>query len=390
MIILAIARKTLREYFREPALISFVLVGPVLLVWLFYSVYAPVKDNMADFVRVAVINQDAGPQGAELTEALRAIEFDGKPAVGVLVSASRQEAETAVREGKVPMLLSIPENFSSALDSVRAGGKLAIPPAVEYIGDTASLNFIFTKAFLDESVRSFIRFRSGQGEAPRSRYEFLPGTGTSADFDSSVPGLLVFSMSMLLISTAITLVREDVAATLTRLRLARLRASEFLCGIGLAQGVLSAWMILLGFGAAVALGFGRGSEMLAPARIFWLLIVSQLFAVACIGIGMIIAAFSRTDGDAANLGSMFLLPLVFLSGILFPMPPVELISLGGISIGVYDLLPSTLAAEILRRAVGWGEAPSAFVGILAGLCLELLVVLAVGSSLYQHRRLARG
>jgi len=86
---------------------------------------------------------------------------------------------------------------------------------------------------------------------------------------------------------------------------------------------------------------------------------------------------------------MFLLPLVFLSGMLFPMPPLPLFSMGSMSIGLYDLMPSTLASEVIRRAVGLGEPPAAWMGSLAGLAVEIAVVLAIGSFLYQRLRLER-
>jgi ABC-2 type transport system permease protein len=390
MMILAIAWKTLKEYFREPALLGFILAGPILLIGLFYVVYTPLKDHMSDFVRMTVVNSDEGPQGAELVASIRGLTFDRQQAVGVTVAAIREEAEIALLEGRTSLVLVIPPDFSRALEQGRQVDSDAPKTALTYEGDSSSLNYQFTKSFIDELVRGFIRSRSGKGEQPPAQFDFLTGTGTSADFDFSIPGLLIFAMSMLIISTAITLVRENVALTLTRLRLSHVRAPTFLAGIGLAQGAISLWMILLGFGTALLLGYGHGSDMLAPGRVFWLVVVSQLFAVTCIGLGMITAAFSRTDGDAANLGSMIMVPLVFLSGILFPLPAIPLFSVGSTTVGLYDLIPATLAAEILRRAVSLGESPTMLAGLIAGLVLENLVIVCIGSWLYQRLRLDRG
>jgi ABC-2 type transport system permease protein len=389
MILLAVARKTLREYWREPALAGILLAAPVVLVWLFYAVYAPVKDHLGDLARVAVLDQDAGPRGAELAAAVRGIQFDGQPAVSVSPARARQESEVALREGKIALLLVIPPNFTAGLEAARDGRQLGIPPTVEYAGDTASFNYVFTRSIIDETVRAFIRTAAGLGAPRPTRYEFLPGTGTSADFDFSVPGLLVFSMTMLIISTAITLVREHRSGALGRVRLAGVPAAAFLAGIGMAQAALAVGIIALGFGAAIALGFGRGSDLLAPGRVAWLLAVSQLYGIACIGFGMLTAAFSRSDGDAANIGSLLMVPLVFLSGMLFPLPPVPLFTLGGTVIGLYDLLPSTLAAEIIRRAVCLGEPPSAFAVQGVVMLAEVAITLAACGLAYRWRRLPR-
>jgi ABC-2 type transport system permease protein len=217
-------------------------------------------------------------------------------------------------------------------------------------------------------------------------YEFLPGTGTSADFDAAIPGLLVFSLLFLIISSASSLVQEEMHRTLTRFRLARVSGFELVAGVTLAQMGLAVLEVLIGFFTAVACGYGRGSDLLQPVRILLLLGVSVLFAVPVVGMGMITAAFSRNDGDAASLGSIFLVPMVFMSGILFPMPAVPLFSIGSRTVGLYDLLPSTLAAEAIRKSVTLGDLPSLVFPVI-GLLLQTAVIMWIGAVLYQKRKL---
>jgi ABC-type polysaccharide/polyol phosphate export permease len=137
---------------------------------------------------------------------------------------------------------------------------------------------------------------------------------------------------------------------------------------------------------AVVLGYGRGTEMLQPMRVILLFGVALLFSVPVVGLGMITAAFARTDGEAASLGSIFLIPLVFLSGILFPMPALPLFSIAGRMVGLYDLMPSTLASEAIRKAVTLGD-PSSMGWPVAGLLLQSAIILSIGAWLYQKRKL---
>jgi ABC-type multidrug transport system permease subunit len=381
-----IARKTLIEYLREPQLFLFILAGPPLLVLLWYVIFLPAKDRLGDYLKIQVVNKDAGAEGAALVDMLRAVEFDGKPALDVKSIPGEEQGLISLREGKAALLLVIPAGFSRALAGAGTG-KIDVPaPEIEYVGDTGNFNYVFAKGFIEPYVRGYIQTQSGRGPVVYGNFEFLPGTGTSSDFDAAVPGLIVFSLLFLIISSASSLVQEEMHHTLARFRLARVGGFELVAGVGLAQMAMAVLEVLSGFGLAVGLGYGRGGAPLEPARILLLFGVSVLFAVPVVGMGMITAAFSRNDGDAASLGSVLLVPLVFLSGILFPMPPVPLFTIAGRTVGLYDLLPSTLASEAIRKAVTLGDLPSlAFPA--AGLLLQTVVIVWIGAALYQRRKL---
>jgi ABC-type polysaccharide/polyol phosphate export permease len=384
--ILRIARKTLIEYWREPQLSLFMVLGPPSLVLLWYVIFLPAKDRLGDFLKIQVVNRDSGAEGAALVDMLRAVTFEDKPALDVKDIESEDAGMISLREGKTAMVMVIPASFTQALEQARGGRSAASVPELQYVGDPGSFNFSFTMGFVEPYVRAFIQTESGRGPVVFGEYEFLPGTGTSSDFDAAVPGLIVFSLLFLIISSASSLVQEDMHRTLVRYRLAHLTGFELVAGVGLAQMAMAALEVAVGLGTAVAFGYGRGTDWLEPTRVALLLAVSLLFALPVVGLGMITAAFSRNDGDAASLGSVLLVPLVFLSGILFPMPAVPLFSVAGRSVGLYDLLPSTLAAEAIRKAVTLGDLP-ALAFPAAGLLIQSAIILWIGAALYQKRKL---
>jgi ABC-2 type transport system permease protein len=381
-----IARKTLIEYLREPQLFLFILSGPPLLVLLWYVIFLPAKDRLGDYLKIQVINRDSGAEGSALVDMLRAIEFEGKPALDVKIIDSEARGLISLREAKAGLVLVIPSGFTRSLEAARSGETGTTAAQIEYVGDTAGFNYVFAKGYIDPYIRGYIQMQSGLGPPVYGNYEFLPGTGTSSDFDAAIPGLLVFSLLFLIISSASSLVQEEMHRTLTRFRLARVSGFDLVAGVSLAQMVLAVLEVTIGFLTAVLLGYGRGTELLQPARILLLLGVSVLFAVPVVGLGMITAAFSRNDGDAASLGSIILVPLVFLSGILFPMPAVPLFTIGTRIVGLYDLMPSTLASEAIRKAVTLGD-PSALVYPVAGLLLQTVIIVWIGAVLFQKRKL---
>ena len=378
--------RLLIEYLREPQLFLFILSGPPLLVLLWYVIFLPAKDRLGDYLKIQVINRDSGAEGAALVDMLCAVEFEGKPALDVKLIDGEEQGLISLREAKAGLMLIIPSGFTQALEDARAGKAVHPPAEIEYVGDPASFNYVFAKGYIDPYIRGYIQMQSGLGAPIYGNYEFIPGTGTSSDFDAAIPGLLVFSLLFLIISSASSLVQEEMHRTLARLRLARVSGFELVAGVGLAQMVLAVLEVTVGFLVAVLLGYGRGTDLLQPARILLLLGVAVLFAVPVVGLGMITAAFSRNDGDAASLGSIILVPMVFMSGILFPMPAVPLFTIGTRVVSLYDLLPSTLASEAIRKAVTLGD-PSALVYPVAGLLLETIVIVWIGAALFQRRKL---
>jgi len=384
--ILRIARKTLVEYWREPQLLLFIVIGPPVLMFLWYILFLPAKDRLGDYLKIQVVNRDSGAEGAGLVEILRGVEFDGKPALDVKSISGESDGWISLREAKAALLLVIPEGFSSALETARAGGGAGQTPEIVFIGDPSSYNYVFAKGFVEPYVRAFIQTQSGKLPLVSGNFEFLPGTGTNSDFDAAIPGLLVFSLMFLIISSASSLVQEEMHKTLSRFRLARVSGFDLVAGVGLAQMALAGVEVAAGFLTAVALGYGQGTDWLQPARVAMLFGVALLFALPVIGLGMVTAAFSRNDGDAASLGSILLVPLVFLSGIIFPMPAVPLFSIGGRTVGLYDFLPSTLATEAIRKAVTLGD-PSALGFPVIGLLLQTALLLWIGAALFQKRKL---
>jgi len=122
--------------------------------------------------------------------------------------------------------------------------------------------------------------------------------------------------------------------------------------------------VLLGFATALLLGFEpRGSLALA-------VLVTALLSLSTVGLGLLVACLARPDGEAANLASGLLVPLAFLSGAMFPLPPCPLGSLYGRTIDATHLLPSAHAAELLRRVLIFGDGP----GPLAYHLVALLVL----------------
>ena len=372
---LSVARKTLLELWREPLLLGLLLLFPVALVGFYYVAFGETEGGLATYLSLLVLNEDEGLVGDELIEVLRTTEWDGEPVFDLTPISEPRAAEIALRERKVALLLVIPPDFSAALV---AG---ASPAELSLAGDPNSDTFIFAQSFLSGLLREFVHMTEDWQEIPPINYEFLPGTGTMSDFDFGVGGIIIFGVMFLMISTATVMVRENVTGTLRRLQLTGIGAGVLLLGVTLSQMAAAAVQVPITFGAAAAMGFqNNGSLLLA-------MLIALLVALSAVGVGLIVACFARNDGEATNLASVALVPMVFLSGALFPMPAVPLFSVGGQTVELCDLLPATHAAEAMRRVLIFGEGAEAIAYELVMMTVLSLVLFAIGVVLYQRLKL---
>ena len=374
---LCIARKTLLELAREALSLGLMLLFPVMLIFFYYIAFGQTDDGLSSYLKLLIVNDDSGHIGAELVQIVRETEFDGEPVFDVELVAGRHAAEITLREHKASLLLVIPPDFTKALN----GGPT--PTVVSLVGDPESDNFVFAQGFLDDLVRQFARQAAGLEETMTVTYQFLPGTGTMSDFDFGVPGVIIFGIMFVTITTAETMVRENVNGTLLRLRLTRARARDLLIGVTLAQLVVALVQIPVTFCTALAFGFhNHGSLLLAMG-------IGLLLTLSAVGLGLIVACFARNDGEASNLSAVVGVLMVLISGAMYPMPDAPIATIAGRTIQLYDLLPPAHAAEALRRVLVLGDGAGAIAYELITMTILSVLLLVIGIFLYQRLRMRK-
>jgi ABC-2 type transport system permease protein len=115
--------------------------------------------------------------------------------------------------------------------------------------------------------------------------------------------------------------------------------------------------------------------------------ICLIYNLAAIGLGLLVACFSRTPADATNLASAVLVPLVFLSDALYPMPAMPLLHLGERVIQLYDFLPTTHAVAAIRQMTVYGKGMGELPFELSALIFLAICTLIFGVFVYQRRRM---
>lgn len=322
--------------------------------------------------------------GENFTEVLRKATYENSTiSMFTLQNATEEESSKLLMARSIACIVIIPEDFSDAMEATinstirytvtslvgetainsfqqtgglgnvtfpSGGTSFALPenmtladlPVAENItatvsieGDMGYMNFGITQSIVRGVLSNYIE--TIQSEAKNQVLQTVPqdssvdetlqhvsvdvesvsGTRALTTFDYQAPGIIVFGLLMGSIGVAGALARETESQTLSRLKVSLMRSFDLLFGTLLPWSLLAIAQLLILFGVALAMGFhwvgGFNTLLIA-------IFVGFIAGVACISLGLLVAAFSKSQTHATTLGMLISVPLSFLIGAFFPLP----------------------------------------------------------------------
>ena len=115
------------------------------------------------------------------------------------------------------------------------------------------------------------------------------------------------------------------------------------------------------------------------------MLIGAVTAVAVVGVGLIVAAFSKTVSQAFIIANFPLIFFMFFSGAIYPLPRVHLFEVAGRVIGLYDVIPPTHAVVALNKILTLGAGPEEVLYEAISLVVLSALYFAIGIWLF-HRR----
>ncbi len=380
MKILKIFWKSLKEQVRDSVTLGLSLViGPffVLLYWLMIP-------SGSTTYGVLVQNLDTGPQGQQVIELLESLTYpSGDPLLDVSTIGNQERAEDLLRDREAEVFFIIPEDFSVTLQTASQGG-VQYPAEVTLVGDLTNPYYAVGAVMAGSVIDEFVQVQTGEIRPIQYNEIALGASAGRSEFDLYIPGILIISVVMLVFIVSMTITYEVEAGTLRRLQMTSMKASDLLIGISLPTVLLGVVSLLLTLLVALALGFNN------QGSIWSALLVGGITAVAVVGIGLIVAAYSKSVSQAFIIANFPLIFFMFFSGAVFPIPRIILIRIAGLNISLYDLLPPTHAVMALNKILTLGSGlDSVLYEIISLIVLSLLYYL-IGIWLFQRRQLRLG
>jgi ABC-type multidrug transport system permease subunit len=272
-------RARLKEMYREPEVIFWVFIFPILLA---LGLGIAFRNKPADVCRVAVV---AGPEAAQAMELLRtaagAVRAEILPA---------PEAFNQFRLGKYDLVVT-----------PRAGG-------FEYLYDPARPESVLARSVTDDALQAAAGRKNSVPSSARVSSE--PG---ARYIDFLIPGLLgmnLMNSGMWGIGFALVDLRQR--KLLKRYVASPMRRSDFLLALASSRLVLMLieLVLLLGFGIMVFHLRVTGSWVS-------ILVISALGALCFGGVGLLAASRAQKIETVSGLINLVMMPMWILSGVFF-------------------------------------------------------------------------
>jgi ABC-2 type transport system permease protein len=309
--LLSLIRKEFIQILRDPRTLAITFAMPVLQIFLLG--YAATNDVRN--VPLAVWDQDRSRASRELLDAYRAADyFHLDFEVG-----SETELRRLIDSGQARTGLIIPPDYSTRVASGK-GAQVALvvdgsDPTIAGTALSAATMIGQTKAQNLVVERAAARGQAAVTQMPvevRTQVWYNPDLRSSYYMIPALIGLILMTLTVLLTSTSI--VRERERGTIEQLIVTPLRSLELIVG-KLTPYVLIALIDMVEILVAGVLMFGVPINGSLPL----LLLLTGLFLVTTLGLGLFISTISNTQQEAMLTTFFFLLPSIFLSGFLFPL-----------------------------------------------------------------------
>ena len=329
---------------REPATLVFMFLIPVLQTVIFgYAIRTEIEN-----IPTVVFDLDGLQQSRELLDAF--------VATGTFEIVGRPTDETAFRRalssGRAKVGVRFPPDYT---ERVIAGEQVSVQVLVDGSDSNVAMTAQNTAQLLGISAsrRLGIGLLEGEGRAPsrdagggvalpievRSRLLYNPDLESSRFFVPGLVGIILQLVTLFLTSFAV--VRERELGTLEQLFVTPVGRVGLVLGklvpyaiVGVAETLIVLCVMVFVFAVPI-----EGSLAL-------LLILSTLFVVTSLGMGLFVSTLARTQLQAMQFAFLIMLPSVLLSGFMFPraeMPtPIFLATFA---------IPATYFIEILRGIV---------------------------------------
>jgi ABC-type multidrug transport system permease subunit len=298
--VLAIVRKDIGVWLRQPATIaSTVLPAVSLLVILFFFQQAVGRNP------VTIVVHDTGPHAQELVKILS----DSNAFKIAMITTAQQNAEEALKQLKVSAVITIPSNFDAAFDSHKPD------PVTIHINN---LNLDFTndlRRSLPAAITEFYADKNNHNEGATIRIHVKETDSRHQDIEllrfELVPNLVLLLTTAGIVNAGAATAREWEDSTIKELLMAPISKTSLIVG-----KLLSGWITTLLI-AAVVLVIGAASGYLRPEDpIYWISTVGivLLIAFASAGLGVAIGAAARRFQRVTAIGIPLSIDLFFLSG----------------------------------------------------------------------------
>jgi ABC-2 type transport system permease protein len=385
MKLISVIIKNLKEQIRSYWVLMLTLTMGPFFIFVYYMI---IESSKAQY-NILIINKDKGivvndqkiNQGCNLIEFFRSFKNDSI-AIPFNISEGKDVAVEVERlkNKKFDAVIIFPGSFSHDLKN-RQLSDSAAAPKVEFIGDLTNVNYLISAVWANEILNEFMLDETHNKRSIEVKETALGTSGRINDFDMIVPGIMIVSIIMLMFTASIAFVSEVENRTIMRLKLSKLKTSDFIGGISIVQLLVGIVSILLTLYTAVSLGFRYEGSLLI------MLFITGLTSLSIIAFSLIIAAATKSANEVLVVGNFPMFLFMFFTGAAFPLKSEALFTVAGYPISIQGFMTPSHAIAALNKTLVMNMDLSSIIPEITALIVLTLLYFFIGALLFKYRHL---
>ena len=297
-------KKEFKHIFRDRRTMLILLGMPIVQIILFgFAITTEVQN-----VRVAVLNPSKDISTQQIIDKVNASKYFN---IERIIN-SPSEIESVFQHGDIDMVIAFEERFDENLNHTGKAQMLLIADATD--PNTAITEVNYAISIITAVQQDMV----GTGSVPiqiipevkmlynpqmKSAYNFVPG----------VMGLILMLICAMM--TSISIVREKETGTMEILLVSPMKPIYIILSKAMPYFVLSCVNLL---NILILSVFVLGVPIVGS--LIWLLLVSFIFIMVCLSLGLLISTIAKTQVAAMLMSGMVLMmPVLLLSGMIYPV-----------------------------------------------------------------------
>lgn len=371
----AIAKRIIKEMFRDLRTLALIFLVPILLFTLFYFLFQTSGEQKATLL---VRNVD--------TQVVSAL--DNKNLVIKKVAANEKTAKQLVRaQDKAGMLEQTGSKLTLTLANSDQGQTMIIKQSLQQVQvklkmAAAQATIAQTKAQLEKLSQQLatvtktspavIQPTVPQNYAVKAKY--LYGSKDSTYFETLLPilmGFIVFFLVFLI--SGMGILKERTSGTLYRMLATPVKRSRIIYGYLLGYGTFAILQTIL-----IVLFVLTVFKVPILGNLFLVILINLLIAFVALALGLFVSSFAKSEFQMMQFMPLIVVPQVFFAGII----PISLMP--GWVQAIAKIMPLYYGANGLTAVIQKGAGLSKVMGDLGVLALMILVI--VWANIFSMRK----
>ena len=345
---LAIAKKVMKELFRDKRTLAMMFIAPVFIMWLMNLMF-----SASTAVNVKLATQD-------LPTSL-VTKMDDLDHVSVQTYNDIDQAKKDLADEKVDAVISY------------KNGDYQVDYANTDASKTALIRQVLRTSIASEGSNQLIaRVKQAlpqlnlEAKAPEIKESYQYGDEHTSFFTSMIPvliGFVVFFFVFLI--SGMALLKERTSGTLERLLATPVKRSEIVYGYMLSYGLIAILQTSVVVLAAIWL-----LDVEVVGNIFNVIIVNVVLALVALAFGILLSTLAKSEFQMMQFIPLVIMPQLFFSGI------IPLSSMGDWAQTVGKFLPLTYSGDAMSQIILYGRGIGDILPNI-GVLLIFLVILTI-------------